>query len=487
MFFELGNSSGPAADFQDLVMLVTATPSGGVSGGGSGTGIPVSNSTQWNQSGCIFGTASYRVGVIAYEDFEPYFLPRNIFGDQPEGLSEYSVAEVTPVVQKKVESFNPDCGVYSDEVMTINGNNLSADQTNFCGNSDVLAAGSQNGTMGDIYHFGGLTKPKGSVGKTRKLNRRIPTPDFNDTDPATYDAVLDPSNCNSWPSGARTNQRIRDGWGNQGRFALLDRARANLLEVRASLTTAVSPQRWISGILQSTLPNSFIQPSTNPSPTSFRVRRFAKKGQSKGQGQGQNQGGPEKVVQTQSGQPLYWSNGDKVTATYDGTGTCTISGNNKGSIQLQDGSPASIYSAENLTLDGNGLDIDGGLYSKGDVTVNGNNHVFDGDPNKKGGLALWAEGNVNIKMNNIEMNGILGSEGNLSLGSNGGGTGPDFSGMVVSDGTFTFPSNSNNAQINHNKGLYKSSALNFYDWKMGPQQNNVSTPTFANVEVRLIK
>jgi len=401
MFFELGETSGPAADFQDLVILVTMVPSNPPPGSTTTTSEGSSSSNQWEESECSFGMAPYRVGVQVYSSFSPYFFPKTVFGYQNEGLTQRAVAEIQPTILTRAESIQPNCGVFADKNMNISGNNLDASNTDFCGNADILAGFSQNGTMKNAYYHGVFTEPGGAFEQARKLNKQHPIPDFVHTDPSDYEVVVNQSNYNNWPSC----------------------------------------------------------------------------------GGGPN---PGKQLQNQSGQNLVWSNGGNACIEHDGDSTFTISGNNNGFLQNSDGSPASLFVSESLIFGGNGLDVNGGIYSKGDIFIDGNNHDFSGDPSNLGGLALWSEGSIDISLNNIEIDGILGSEGDLSMGSMGGGNGPDLEGVVVSGGSFTFPSNSNSARIEHDTSKYNPDKLLNDNWTQDPQEQRVSAPNFAHANIRLL-
>ncbi|MFB6347670.1 MAG: hypothetical protein ABEK50_18290, partial [bacterium] len=181
-----------------------------------------------------------------------------------------------------------------------------------------------------------------------------------------------------------------------------------------------------------------------------------------------------------------WENGGAVCVTYT-NGQFTITGNNKGKIQLSNGDAVSIYSDEKVSFGSNGIGLKGGLYWEGDIEILMNNHEFIGDVDVLGGLALWSERDITFSKNNLTVRGILGSRGDITQLSKGGGT-PVFEGLITSGGTFKWLANSNNSKITHVTSNYDRELLTNLE-KWGPSknvQNKVKTPDFSQVQTYLI-
>lgn len=194
VFYELGTTdeSSDAFDLQDLVLRVTVEPESSGAGGGSATNV--SSSGSQSQPCNPFPDGSYRIGVVAYDQVDPYFWPAWLVGaDDRRGFARTAVAQVIP--QGVHRNFpDPNCGVFAGGLLSVTGNNLNAGDANFCGNSDIEAGGSSDGTMGDLFVPQGadrsVTPPGGGVGRTVRLPNPRPIPNFTDNDPSSFDVDL---------------------------------------------------------------------------------------------------------------------------------------------------------------------------------------------------------------------------------------------------------------------------------------------------------
>lgn len=154
-------------------------------------------------------------------------------------------------------------------------------------------------------------------------------------------------------------------------------------------------------------------------------------------------------------------------------------------IQHKGGGPVTLYVDGDITFDSNQSGVKGGLYSTGNVTVEMNNNAFGGQPDKLGGLALYAEGDLTIVRNNVTLQGIAGSDERLTLEGRGGGT-KNVAGIVIGRGGFTDGSNSNaRRDVVLDRSAYQKDALTGGGWSTA-EWAAVAEPLFAHTRTYLI-
>lgn len=212
MFFEVGatNTNSNAYDQQDLVLLLSVNPTnnGPNIGSGRNTFVDVDSQGVPSSPCSPYPQGTHRVGVLTFEEFEPFFLPKDVFGEQKEGLVSKSVAEVRPENILQTRTVTPECGMVANRQVGITGNNVNGSGMNICSNDDIIAFNSANGSLGDLFVQGQsrIQPPGGSVGRTITLRNPFSVPTFNNTDPAVYDVDL--SDISLW-----TDQGLCSGGG----------------------------------------------------------------------------------------------------------------------------------------------------------------------------------------------------------------------------------------------------------------------------------
>lgn len=157
---------------------------------------------------------TYRIGVLVSDTINYYFWP-SWFTDKNgyNRINKKAVAQVIP----KTLYHNPDkprCGLYTGGVLSITGNNLNAQNVNFCGSGGIDADQSRNGQVGDLYAPEGapVSLPGGSSGTIRRVPGPQPAPSFKKTNPDNYMANL--NNFDSWTDyGVCSGKKGKGGGG----------------------------------------------------------------------------------------------------------------------------------------------------------------------------------------------------------------------------------------------------------------------------------
>ncbi|MFB6345418.1 MAG: pilus assembly protein TadG-related protein [bacterium] len=157
----------------------------------------------------ISGDTEYRVGVVVYSDFEPYFLPRSVFGDERYGIHAQATARVVGKDISQQGSARMNCMVMGTTGIDMPANNVQADTATFCSNREIDLDDSSSGAIGDVFIKDGETfsPPGGSHGSVIRYSDWKNAPKFkyeNDTTafdtwirPAKFDGGVD-----DWPSGS---------------------------------------------------------------------------------------------------------------------------------------------------------------------------------------------------------------------------------------------------------------------------------------------
>ncbi len=440
MLFELGttNQGSSSFDMQDLVLLVDMKPQAGAGADYNPRRSPFREALPPIQQeyGCgSFADEVYRVGVIVYGSFEPYFMPRTIFGGT--AFARTAVAELRSSALGVVEKQPIDCGLFAGGDITLTGNNfnhhIDGSPASLCANGNIDAGGSNNGIIGDIYTAGNAVPPGGQHGDIHTNQPPYPMPDFvfTDSNNPDYDVLLNDTNIATWDDcGA-------------GAY-LFDSGKSNIM------------MAW----------QSFLRPSP-----AYAVPP----------GGGPPGGGTSKELTTTDGQHV----GVCVEKTASGQYSFA-SGTDMSSSSLQTGNSIGIYVDGSVSFSQNSK-VHGGVYATEDISVTGNNNEFIGDKDKLGGLSLWAEGNVSVAMNNVEIVGITGASGSYQFTGPpwGGGGMSGFRGILITGGSFFSGDNSAHTRFQFDPTVFDYEALNMSGWVEGIQAE-MNRPKLAHTRIRLI-
>lgn len=140
------------------------------------------------------GDSSYKVGVLVHGTFEPYFLPRMVFGDDPIRISRMAVSRIDGTAIQKIDDVAVECGVYADGLMEIDGENIDVSEAGLCGNSDIDAGGgSSNKYVGDVFYHEDATvtcPDDNGCENLVPLDEPHAMPTFQYSDPSYYDIDL---------------------------------------------------------------------------------------------------------------------------------------------------------------------------------------------------------------------------------------------------------------------------------------------------------
>lgn len=451
----------------------------------------------------------YRVGVTVFGQFEPYFLPKAIFGNSSNLIEQIAVARVEPkgIKDLKGKKIPVDCGMFANGTIQLSGNNINTDypdlaeKTGVCGNSNIDGSNSPNGIVGDAYTLETSTIefPGGGGGEKNKFSNPRSMPSFTKTDPADYDVELTATNFANWSSCSSVTwfDSIREGyWIARGDESLINK---NLIP------------SGISSVYQTFFnQNIFYFPSQKSLGIEAISSYFRMVPLPMGQGVGTNvnsgnsgNGGgstyvAEKALRGPSGDPLEWEDGTPVCVAETATGEYEFT--NKGSddnnthsnqIMKKNGDPVTIYADKSVNFQ-QGTGLKGGLYSEMNINSEGNSHDYMGNTDKLGGLALWAEGNINLEFNNLTMDGIVGADGMVNyqgppVGGGKGTTNHTLRGITISrTGGMNWPANSSSQGFYKDESKFDYDVLDVNGWVVN-KTDDVDVPLFSNVNVYLVE
>lgn len=174
------------------------------------------------------GDTFYKFGVVTFGAFEPYFLPRGVFGDKTRAIETMAVARVEGKHQARVEKIPLDCGLIVGKSDTstginINGNNWSMDGGSMCSNADINFNKGKDDNFPINQFQGSSCSDNGSACPNHNPLDNVKTPpSFKIDSPSAYDVDL--SNSSGWESddcsGGSMEMETDDGnkvtWGSGG-------------------------------------------------------------------------------------------------------------------------------------------------------------------------------------------------------------------------------------------------------------------------------
>ena len=345
----------------------------------------------------------YRVGVVVYGVFQPYFFPSRFFDENLVGTYRLAVAETYYDPRRRVDEEPMNCGMVVDGELTLGGNNFNQNidghPANLCANADINAGGSANGILGDIYTAGDFVPPGGEHGRVRTGEPPRENPEFvyNSPEHSGYDVELSDTTFETWDNCGDPEET----------------------ETR-KLTTKEGEEVGVC------------------------VNRSAE-------------------------------------GAFDFDQSTELVGE-----KMQTGDSIGIYVEGSITFVRNHK-VHGGIYATEDITVESNNNEFVGNPDKLGGLSLWAEGDVDIHMNNVKIEGLTGAEGSYEFTGPpyGGGNISGFRGVLISGDSFESQDNSENTRFQYDPDLVDYEALDMKDWEEAVH-NLVEQPPYTQISARLI-
>ncbi|MGM0380966.1 MAG: Tad domain-containing protein [bacterium] len=344
----------------------------------------------------------YRVGVVVYGSFQPYFFPDRYLDTQLFGTYQVAVAETYFDPRRRVEMDPMDCGMVVNGEMELEGNNfnqnIDGQPANLCANGDINAGNSANGVLGDIYTAGNeFTPPGGGYGDVRTGEPEREPPEFiyDEPDHPGYDVVINDTNFSSWDTCKKE-----------------DSAR--------ELTTRDGDQLGV-------------------------------------------------CVIRDDGQEYEFE--DSLDFSEE---------------DLDNGDSIGIYVEGSLNLSQNNT-VHGGIYATVDINVEGNNNEFIGNSEKLGGLSLWAENDVEVKMNNVKIEGITGAGDDYEFTGPpwGGGNVSGFRGVLISGDGFYSGDNSVNTRFQYDPELVDYEALDMKDWEEAVHKK-IEQPAYTQISARLV-
>jgi len=150
------------------------------------------------------GDTLYRVGVIVYGTFEPYFLPRQVFGDRVRLLQQKAVAQVRGTSQSRITKIPLNCGLIVGESDTstgvhINGNNWTMDDGDLCSNAPIdFDKGKDDDFLIKQYKNSPCSDDGNSCPDRLPLSEIKEHASFKHSDPGLYEVEL--SNFATWPA-----------------------------------------------------------------------------------------------------------------------------------------------------------------------------------------------------------------------------------------------------------------------------------------------
>ncbi len=401
----------------------------GEPGSGDYEGIEIKKIEKSNEE-----TDDYRVGVVVYGVFQPYFFPDRFLSERLTGTYRLAVAETYYDPRRRVEYEPMNCGMVVDGELTLSGNNfnqnIEGQPANLCANADINAGGSANGVLGDIYTAGDFVPPGGGHGLVRTGEPVRENPEFlyNYPEHSDYDVELSDTTFETWdPCGGAASRPAKDFF--DPLYSIF----------RPSDALAQPPHAGPPG------------------------------------------GGETKELTTKDGEyvGVCVNRSEKGKFNFE-QGTELVEG------EMQTGDSIGIYVEGSLNFVRNSK-VHGGIYATGDITVESNNNDFIGNPDKLGGLSLWADGDVKIHMNNVKIEGLTGAGGNYEFTGPpfGGGNISGFRGVLISGDSFESSDNSANTRFQYDPELVDYNALDMKDWEEAVHIE-VKQPPYTQISVRLI-
>jgi len=191
---------------------------------------------------------------------------------------------------------------------------------------------------------------------------------------------------------------------------------------------------------------------------------------------------------TQNGDPVVWQGSGNPVCLEDGGAKFVLDGSGEIVNGNNPGSSLTFYTDEPVQISGQ-VTLNGGVFSTSDIQVNGAGHEITGDPDNVGGLALWAQNNLNVNIamtaGNAVLRGLVGAQGDVTFGP-ADQNAPALRGLLVAGGDLTLRGNGT-LNIIHDPSAYDASVLNTGDWSMRSVRSLGDVhPPMAEATVRLI-
>lgn len=159
--------------------------------------------------------SQYRVGVVVYGGFAPYFFPNRFLSEDFFAFYEVAVAETYYDPRARVEYEPINCGMVVNGEIELSGNNfnqnIDGEPATLCANADIDASRSNSGIVGDIYTAGEFSPPGGGYGRVREAEPIRQSPEFmyDSPDHPGYDVVINDDNFYSWSTCNGDEERRR--------------------------------------------------------------------------------------------------------------------------------------------------------------------------------------------------------------------------------------------------------------------------------------
>lgn len=153
------------------------------------------------------GDTYYKVGVLVFEEFDPFFLPRQVYGDDPRLITTEAVARLDSRSVQKLRSSPMDCGLIVSEnppagEVGIKGNNFNLEDGALCADGNIaFEKGKDDDFPIQQWENATCTTRKGGScpGRTTYSDDKA-FPRFVYTDPDEYS--VDFSQSSTWGSGS---------------------------------------------------------------------------------------------------------------------------------------------------------------------------------------------------------------------------------------------------------------------------------------------
>ncbi|MFB6345417.1 MAG: Tad domain-containing protein [bacterium] len=433
-----------------------------------------------------YGSSSdtfFLVGVVVYSEFESFFMPRGVFGDQNKGMHAQATAIVEPksVYQTNRDESVEDCGIYFGEDFQIDANNFDESGLDFCGSEatgddvEVDLSGNSSTNLGEIMvpDCAGVDASGGASYQDCKEDVSGSIPQFQ-SPWNTAEGYIDKQ-----PDVSMTPDTLDEDlttW-SQGD------CRGGYLQMQTDGGDLVE---WSDGeavCLQEG--NSTLNPRTENG-NSRNDTAFI-----------QTASGNSVDIQTDN-MDVSWEGGGLRGDLIADTGDISVSGQAHflGDVYSSDGdftmgANENVFE-ENVVLENGDIDVttnnnkfNGAVatFNEGDLDVDGNNNEFLGNDE---GVALNIGGDAQIDANNVTVHGILKVGGDLDY-SLSGSANFDIRGLTMVQEDFDWAGNANNTSYKYDPTKFNQDVLNSQGWIVTTaSRQNKDSPLFSNVQTRLV-
>lgn len=159
------------------------------------------------------GDTFYRFGVVTFGQFEPYFLPRQVFGDPDTLMESMAMVRVDGNIRSRQITVPLNCGLIAggdSTTQTVISEKLNIEGADLCSNGEVDINGSLELPDGDLIQVEGASCNIGSdyncSDRTTYKDEKTP-PSFERTDTGAYDVDTE-DDFSDWPSGDCTTGKV---------------------------------------------------------------------------------------------------------------------------------------------------------------------------------------------------------------------------------------------------------------------------------------